>query len=425
MSTIYAVSSGRPPAAIAVLRVSGPGAFAAAEWLAGSLPPPRRASLRLLRDSEGRALDRALLLVFPGPATATGEDMVELHCHGGRAVVAAVERALATMPDCRAAEPGEFTRRALANGRIDLAEAEGLADLLEAETEAQRVAALGAAEGRISRQVATWLAAVADLSARIEAVLDHADEDDVDVGEAVVAEIAADARALGAAIAEAAAQPPVERLRDGVRVVIAGPPNAGKSTLLNLLAEREAAIVSPIAGTTRDRIEAAVAREGQAYTLLDTAGLTVTADQVEAIGVARAQDAILEADILLWLGEEAPPRQDAIWVQPRADLPGRERLRSGRVIAVSQSDERSIAGLWTLVMRRTAALVPRPEALPLRQRHRALCSEAAAELMVETRDPILTGECLRRARKMLASITGADATEAMLDALFSRFCIGK
>ena len=425
MSTIYAVSSGRPPAAIAVLRISGPGACAAAGALAGRLPEPRRAALRLLRDGAGGALDRALVLVFPGPRSATGEDLVELHLHGGRAVVAAVECALAAMPDCRAAEPGEFTRRALANGRIDLAEAEGLADLLEAETEAQRVAALGAAEGRISRQVGAWLARVADVSARIEAVLDHADEDDVDTADTVVAAIRAEARALGQEIANAAAGPPVERLREGVRVVIAGPPNAGKSTLLNLLAERDAAIVSPIAGTTRDRIEAGVIRGGMAYTLLDTAGLTATHDVVEAIGVARAEEAVIAADVLLWLGEDDPPRTDALWVQARADLPDREVLRPGRVCAVSQGDAASIDALWTGITTATAGLLPRADVLPLRERHRSLCERAADALNGDVTDPVLLGENLRVARSALASITGADATETMLDALFSRFCIGK
>ena len=425
MSTIFAVSSGRPPAAIAVLRISGSDALAAAEALAGSLPEPRRAGLRLLRDGEGQALDRALVLVFPGPRSATGEDLVELHCHGGRAVVAAVERALAAFPGCRAAESGEFTRRALENGRIDLTEAEGLADLLEAETEAQRVAALGAAEGRISRQVDAWMAQVADLSARIEAVLDHSDEDDVDADDSIVAGIAGQARALGREIAAAAEGPPVERLRDGVRVVIAGPPNAGKSTLLNLLAERDAAIVSPIAGTTRDRIEAAVIRGGVAYILLDTAGLTDTDDEVEVVGVARAAEAVTAADLLLWLGDDTPPRSNALWVQARADLPGRDILRLGRVAKIRQDDSRSIADLWHIIAEAVRSLTPSTDALPLKARHRSLCAEAAEALSSGMHDALIIAENLRTARNRLAEITGVDATEAMLNALFSRFCIGK
>jgi tRNA modification GTPase len=423
--TIFAVSSGRPPAAIAVLRVSGPMAFAAGRALAGTLPDPRQARVRVLRDANGALLDHALVIVFPGPHTATGEDLVELHCHGGRAVVVAVERALAAVPRCRLAEPGEFTRRALTNGRIDLAEAEGLADLLEAETEAQRIAAIGAVEGRISRQVADWVSQVAILSARVEAILDHDDEDDVAGGDDEVAAIAGEAATLGTAIRIVAAAPSVERLRDGIRVVIGGPPNAGKSTLLNLMVEREAAIVSPIAGTTRDRIEAAIVRGGMPYLLLDTAGLTRTDDLVEAIGVERATAAIAEADLLLWLGDDAPPRPDAIWVHARADVAGREAMPPGRSVAVRHDRPDLIDQLWGQVADRAAHLIPRVDAMPLRERHRALCVQAAGELEARTRDPLLLGECLRRARIALAGITGVDATEVMLDALFSRFCLGK
>ncbi len=425
VDTIFAVSSGRPPAAIAVVRVSGPGAMAAGAALAGTLPPSRRAGVRELRDGTGRLLDRALVIAFPGPRTATGEDLVELHCHGGRAVVSAVEQALAAIPGCRLADPGEFTRRALTNGRIDLAEAEGLADLLEAETEAQRVAAIGAVEGRIGRQVGAWLADVADLSARIEAILDHDDEDDVAGGDGEIAAIADAARALGRAMAAVASAPSVERLRDGVRVVIAGPPNAGKSTLLNLMAEREAAIVSPVAGTTRDRIEAAVMRGGVPYVLSDTAGLTATDDVIEAIGVERAEAAIAAADIVLWLGDDAPPDGGALWVHARGDVAGRGMLPAERDVAVRQDRPDTIDALWCKVADRAAALLPRADALPLRERHRELCQEAAAALLGVPSDPLLVGEDLRRARVALAGIIGVNATEVMLDALFSRFCLGK
>lgn len=423
--TIVALSSGRPPAAIGVIRVSGPRALAAAAGIAGSLPEPRRVGLRGLRDATGAMLDRALVLVFPGPATATGEDLVEFHCHGGRAVVAAVEAALVAHPGCRAAEPGEFTRRALAHGRIDLAEAEGLADLLEAETEAQRVAALAAAEGRISRQVATWMARAAALSARIEASIDYDDEDDVRSSGDAVAAIVADARALSEEIAATATAPPVERLRDGVRVVLAGPPNAGKSTLLNLLAERDAAIVSPHAGTTRDVIEAPVRRDGIAYLLFDTAGLTSTADEVEAIGVVRAEAAAGAADILLWLGDAPPPRADAVWLHARADQEGRGTPSSEAQVVVRRDDPATIDRLWSVLGERAAVLLPRSDALPLRQRHRRACVSAANDLAMTVHDPLLVAENLRRASRSLGKIVGVDATEAMLDALFSRFCLGK
>ena len=259
--TIFAVSSGAAPAAIAVIRISGADAFAAGRALAGTLPEPRRAGLRLLRDAE-IALDQALVLAFPGPATATGEDLLELHCHGGRAIVRAVETALARQPGLRPALPGEFTRRALANGRIDLAQAEGLADLIAAETEGARRAALAAADGAVSRAAAAWTDRLLELSARVEALIDFADEDDVPAAPAEVVRLKDAIRGLAGELSEAAGRPPVERLRDGIRVVLAGPPNSGKSSLLNALAEREVAIATPIAGTTRDRIEFPVVRGG-------------------------------------------------------------------------------------------------------------------------------------------------------------------
>lgn len=278
MTTIFALSSGAAPAGIGVIRVSGPNAMTAVAALAGPLPPPREARVRALRDAGGALLDRALVLVFPGPATATGEDLVELHCHGGRAVIAAVLRSLGEQPGLRQAVGGEFTRRALANGRIDLAEAAGLADLLSADTERQRVAALAAAEGVVSQRVRGWLDRLAMLSAMVEAQLDFADEDDVDDDAAAMAAVVEGQRALAAELAAVLANPPVERLRDGISVILAGPPNAGKSTLINLLSQRELAIVSPIAGTTRDRIEATVVRDGLVYVLTDTAGLTESDD---------------------------------------------------------------------------------------------------------------------------------------------------
>ncbi len=424
MDTIFATSSGRPPAAIAVIRISGPHAFAAAEQLIGGLPEPRRASLRALRDGDG-ILDRALVLTFPGPATATGEDLVELHCHGGRAVIAAVEAALARIAGLRPAAAGEFTRRALGNGRIDLAEAEGLADLLEAETEAQRRVALSATEGRVSGAIRSWMDRVAMLSARVEAMLDFADEDDVASDAAAFEAVREGAVALAAEIAAVIDAPPVERLRDGTRVVIGGPPNSGKSTLLNLLGDRDAAIVSAISGTTRDRIDVSVTRRGVAYVLTDTAGLTATADPIEAIGVARAEDAIRDADILLWLGDAIPPRADAIWIHARADVAGRERSPEGRAFAIAQSDGGSGERVWTALHDRAAAMLPREDAIALKRDQRRRCAMAVAALRDPTGDALILGENLRQARIALAAILGLDATGEMLDALFVRFCIGK
>jgi tRNA modification GTPase len=425
VKTIFAVSSGRPPAAIAVVRVSGPHAFVAAQALAGPLPAPRHASLRGLRDAGGALLDRALVIVFPGPNTATGEDLVEFHCHGGRAVIAAVEQALSAVAGLRPAEPGEFTRRALTNGRIDLTEAEGLADLLEAETEGQRVAAMTAAEGRVSQAVRGWMDSVAMLSARIEAILDFADEDDVASDSAAFDAIVAGVEALATEIETVVAAPPVERLKDGLRVVIGGPPNSGKSTLLNLLGERDAAIVSPISGTTRDRIELPVTRDGVAYVLTDTAGLIDTQDPIEAIGVTRAEDALAAADIVLWLADTPPPRADAIWIHARADLPGRGEIPADRALAIAQTDSGSLDRLWAALHARAAAMLPRSDAIAPKAHQRRQCGLAVDALRDAGSDALIVAECLRQARSILAGVLGLDATGEMLDALFGRFCIGK
>lgn len=424
MDTIVALSSGAPPAAIAVIRISGPDALAAASAMVGDLPPPRHASLRAWRDVTGGLLDRGLVLVFPGPGSATGEDLVELHGHGGRAVTAAVSATLTAQPGVRLAEPGEFTRRALLNGRIDLAQAEGLADLLEAETEGQRRAALMASEGRVSRAVHGWLARIADMSAQIEATLDYAEEGDLGAESALLATVHDDIAALRAEIAGVLASPPVERLRDGVRVVIAGPPNSGKSTLLNLLAQRDAAIVSPHAGTTRDRVETPARRNGVAYLLTDTAGLHDTSEPVERIGVELAEKAIASADLLLWAGDEPPPRADALWLHMRADLAGRALVPPGRVSAVRQDDQVTIERIWQHIEHHLTRLLPKADDLPLRERQRQACAFAMANLL-PCDDPLIMAERLRIARTTLGSILGIDATESMLDALFSRFCLGK
>ncbi|MBB3912187.1 tRNA uridine-5-carboxymethylaminomethyl(34) synthesis GTPase MnmE [Sphingomonas desiccabilis] len=431
MDTIFAVSSGQPPAAIALLRVSGPGAVAAAEALAGELPPPRRAGLRALRDpADGGLLDRALLLWFPAPHTATGEDLVELHLHGGRAVVRAVEACLARQPRLRPAEAGEFTRRALANGRLDLSEAEGLGDLLMAETEAQRRAALATAEGAVRRQVEGWQDRLLMLAAHVEAMLDHADEEDVADDFGALENIRSGCEALGAELAEVLAAPPVERLRDGIRVVLAGPPNSGKSTLLNALADREAAIVSPIAGTTRDRIEAPVVRNGIAWVLTDTAGLAEnTDDPIERIGIARAEEAMQRADLLLWLADDPAPEIEGVQVlalHPRADLPGRGAVPSDR-IGLSVAQGWGIVELWSEMERMARGLLPREDMLALNRRQQDLLHDAACALAdaAAHHDPLLIAEELRRARAAFDRVTGRADVEGVLDALFGRFCIGK
>lgn len=426
MDTIFAVSSGAPPAAIGIVRVSGAAAFAAVACLAGTLPAPRRASLRALRDSSGLLIDRALVLAFPGPDSATGEDVVELHVHGGRAIVRAVEAALALQPGLRRAEPGEFTRRALLNGRIDLTEAEGLGDLLAAETEAQRRAALLVAEGAIRRLAQGWTDRLLALAARVEAQLDFADEDDVTLD--TLAPISAALVVLAGEMDAALANPPVERLRDGVRVVIAGPPNSGKSTLLNALAERDAAIVSPISGTTRDRIEVPVTRGGIAYVLTDTAGLAgETLDPIEQIGISRAEEAMQNADVVLWLGDEAPPSPDMIAVHARADIEGREIAPPNADLAISVASGMGMASLWKLLGNRAATILPREDAVAMNQRQRSLIAAcaAAAQSAAAHEDLILVAEDLRLAMAALDALVGRSDVEAMLDALFRRFCLGK
>lgn len=424
--TIFARSSGAPPAAIAIVRVSGSGAFAAAEALAGSLPQPRTVSVRTLRDpADDTLLDRALVLAFAAPATATGEDLVELHLHGGRAVVAAVEQALAKIDGLRAAAPGEFTRRALANGRIDLTEAEGLADLLAAETEAQRRQALAHAEGGLRRAIEDWTTKAIALAAQVEAVIDHDDEDDVDAADRVIARVRGEATTLGAMIAEALAQPPAERLRDGIRVVLAGPPNSGKSSLLNALAAREAAIVSSIAGTTRDRIEVPVVHGGVAWVFTDTAGLAErTDDPIEAIGVSRARDAIADADIVLWLGNDPAPG-GALALFPRADI--RSATDRGERLAVSAVTGAGLIELWQVLHARAVHILPKPDALALNQRQASTLRRAGDALTkaAAADGALIIAEELRSALAAFDALTGRAGVEEILDNLFARFCIGK
>lgn len=429
-ATIYALSSGAPPAALAIVRISGPGAAGALTAVAGMLPQPRRASLRTLRDPASKGiLDHALVLWFPGPDTATGEDLAELHLHGGRAVVRAVEAALSDMAGLRLAEPGEFTRRAFLNGRMDLAEAEGLSDLLFAETEAQRIAAIRTASGHLSRQVEAWRGEVLRLSALVEAELDFSDEDDV--GEDVADHVAEGIAALAGEIDLALARPRAERLRDGVRVVLAGPPNAGKSTLLNALLQREAAIVSDIAGTTRDVIEAPVALGGIPFVLTDTAGLRDEgAEAIESIGIARAQDAIASADIVLWLGAEGEgPDHPALWeIEPQIDRAGvsRETSRSARHRLSAKTGEGLDALIADLVAT-ARTLLPAGDEVALNARQHRLLGECASALhgAEAQADLLLRAEGLRLARQALDQLLGRTHVEDMLDALFGAFCIGK
>lgn len=427
--TIFALSSGAPPAAIAVVRLSGPASADALRALTGRLPSPRRATLATLRDAGGEPLDRALVLWLPGPATATGEDMAELHLHGGRAVIAAVLAALDALPGLATAEPGAFTRRAFANGRLDLAEAEGLADLLAAETEGQRRQALRLVEGGLGRLIEGWLGRLLALAAHVEAAIEFGEEE-IDVPALGPAERAALARLRGE-VGEALARPPAERLRDGPRVLVAGPVNAGKSSLINVLAGRDAAIVTDVAGTTRDLVEVPVLLDGVACLLIDSAGLRDSDDPVERIGIARARAAAETADLILWLGApaDAPVAgTDApIVVHARADLPERRATPDGCDVAVSVRTGKGLAALRSLIARRLRALLPPPDTVALHRRHRALVAATAAALdeAAATTDAVLVAEHLRTARAALDRVTGRAGVEDMLDAVFARFCIGK
>ncbi|MEQ1688315.1 MAG: tRNA uridine-5-carboxymethylaminomethyl(34) synthesis GTPase MnmE [Sphingopyxis sp.] len=427
MDTIFALSSGSPPAAIAIIRISGPCAGSALCALAGKLPPPRVAKRAIVRDATGSELDRALLLWFPGPGSATGEDLAEIHAHGGRAVVRAIEAALAALPGLRRAEPGEFTRRALMNGRIDLAQAEGLADLLEAETEGQRRQALALAGGALSGKVADWQAQLLMLSARAEAMLDFADEDDVAADDAEILLINNVIEELSASWRHWLARPWAERLRDGLTVAIAGPPNVGKSTLLNALAAREAAIVSPIAGTTRDVIEVPLALDGIPFRFADTAGLHGgTGDVIEAEGIRRAQAWVAGADMLLWLGSpnDAPDHPHMCRIAAQAD---RVPADAGADLALSAQTGKGMADLHRWLVDRARTLLPHEGEVALGARHRAALQAAADALDdgAARADPLLLAESLRGARIAIDAITGRAGTEDMLDALFGRFCIGK
>ena len=422
--TIFALSSGSPPAAIAVVRVSGPHAGDVMRILAGHLPEPRRAGTCDLIDTDGEVIDRALVLWLPGPRTVTGEDVAEFHLHGGRAVVCGLEQVLETMPGLRRADPGEFTRRAFANGRIDLAEAEGLADLLSAETELQRRSAQAMAGGAFSRQVEAWRGSLLDLSAGLEAALDFADEDDVAL---LPANFAQKRDGLHREIAGWLARPRAEKLREGYRVVIAGPPNAGKSTLFNALIEDDAAIATPIPGTTRDVLTRPVALEGIPFLFADTAGLhDFVDDEVEAIGIERALEALDRADLVLWLGPEGQGPQGSWDIASQIDRAGIEPRPNARH-SVSAVTFAGMDDLRQDLVTTARGSMPRPGDVALNERQHQLLTRAAHVLGAagHERDPLLIAENLRVGRVAFDALLGRTTTEDMLDALFGRFCIGK
>ena len=418
--TIYALSSGAPPAGIGVIRISGPRAGEALSRMANGLPPARSPRLRILRDGEGAALDQALVMWFAGPNTATGEDLAEIHCHGGRAVVAALLAALSSIDGLREAEPGEFTRRAFSNGQIDLAEAEGLADLLSAETELQRRGALLAAGGDLSRQIEGWRNRVLGLAASIEAVIDFADEDDVSLP-------ASFSRELDELIGEIRAtsqRPATDRLRGGIRVVLAGPPNAGKSSLFNALLSDDAAIVTSEAGTTRDVLERPVSIGGVPLVLVDTAGMRDSgAGAIEEMGIERARKEVASGHIVLWLGAPDELPVGAIQISAKSDL-GAVQSEGLEVSAVTGF---GLSELTDMLVEKAREILPPVDQIAFNRRQREWAQTAAQSLVdVNTHsDLLIAAENLRAARRALDRLVGRDSTEEMLDALFGRFCIGK
>ena len=447
--TIFALSSGRPPSAIAIVRVSGPQAGSVLTALAGRLPAPRMATRALLRDANQQPIDDAVILWFPGPASATGEDVAEFHVHGGRAVLAALFAVLSTFADLRAAEPGEFTRRAFENGKLDLTEAEGLDDLIHADTDRQRRQALRQLKGLLGDRARSWRDQIIGASALIEAGIDFSDEGDVSAE--LIAPAVAKIKVLLGEIEEVlAAQGRSERLRDGLVVAIAGPPNVGKSTLMNTLARREVAIVSPYAGTTRDVIEVQLDLSGYPVTVIDTAGIRETDDPVEQEGVRRARARAAEADLVLWMSDaqhDERPQQGAapVWrVRNKTDLaaPGSgaagekepaELLARGRGDAdfcISASRGDGIAELIAALVRFAENYFGSDDgALIGRERQRNLLQETAVSLRrcltaVEVGEE-LAAEDLRMAAYSLGRLLGRVDVEDILDVIFREFCIGK
>lgn len=429
MDTIYALATARGKAGVAVIRISGPAACDALAALGAARPDWRKAGLRKLTDPAGIYLDEALVLAFPKGASFTGEEVVELHTHGSPATIAAVLRALSEIEGLRMAEPGEFTRRALENEQLDLAQVEGLADLLEAETEAQRRQALRVLSGAIGQRAEVWRSNLIRASALLEATIDFADEEvPVDVSpevlellDTVETDLKSEAEGVSAA----------ERIREGFEVAIVGPPNAGKSTLLNALAGREAAITSEYAGTTRDVIEVRMDLGGLPVTVLDTAGLRETSDVVEGIGIDRARQRAMAADLRVFLMDETGAAEG---LEPLADdivLRGKGDLRGQSDNAVSGKTGQGVA---ELIARITSTLETRAARAQTatRERHRLAIVNALASL-AEARNQVLMGEDraeiaaeeLRSSIRALDSLVGRVDVEQILDEIFASFCLGK
>ena len=432
-TTIYATATSAGRAAIAVVRLSGPDARAVLRLLAGRVPEPRQADLVTLRHpTTHEVLDRCLVLFFQGPKSETGEDCAEFHLHGSRAVLAALLAVLGALPNLRQAEPGEFARRAFLNGKLDLTQVEGLADLIDAETQDQRRQAQRQMSGAMAEATAPWRAALIQASAQVETAIDFAE--DVELADALHGSLlpllCPILKGLRHELSQANA---AERVREGVQIVIAGPPNAGKSSLLNAMARREAAIVSPQAGTTRDLIEVHLDLGGCAATLVDTAGLRVSDDAVEQVGVARARARAETADLVLWLSEEGgrpPACGEMVWpIISKADRhPPDTRRADGFYLSV-ETEENVAALLARLAEFARGVAQAGGAGLLARARHRQAfaAAERAVAAVVKGADlPVeVLAEELRGARTALDHLIGSVDVEDILGDIFSRFCIGK
>ncbi|AXQ94945.1 tRNA uridine-5-carboxymethylaminomethyl(34) synthesis GTPase MnmE [Cereibacter azotoformans] len=428
MDTIYALASARGKAGVAVLRLSGPQAHEAVAAFGVSLPEVRRAALRRLTWN-GEVLDEALILLFAEGASFTGERSAEIHLHGSAAAVSSVLQALSELPGLRLADAGEFTRRALDNGRLDLAQVEGLADLLDSETEAQRRQAMRVFSGAIGKRTERWRSDLIRAAALLEATIDFADEDvPVDVTPEVRGLLE---RLISDLKREVDGSRVAERIRDGFEVAIIGAPNAGKSTLLNALAQREAAITSEVAGTTRDVIEVRMNLGGLAVTLLDTAGLRETHDPVEALGIDRALTRARAADLRIFLLDRSgevvglEPEADDLIVQGKADT----RLTRGLSVSGLTGDgiQELVEALQDRLLARTAgagSFTRERHRLAMERAIRAMES-AHVQLMQGVPHPELAAEDLRLALRALDSLVGRVDVEALLGEIFSSFCIGK
>lgn len=426
--TIFARATAQGRAGIAVIRISGWRAFDAAEALAGERPPDRQAGLRWLRDHSGSKIDQALVLCFPGPGSFTGEDVVELQLHGGIAVCRMAADALARLAGLREAEPGEFTRRALLNGRLDLVEVEGLADLLAAETSAQHRQAMRLLGGNLSRRAGRWRERLVQGLAYVEASIDFADDGVSD--EALVSAIPPLQELLAELRAEVQGGRMAERIRSGFEVALVGAPNVGKSTLLNAMAGREAALTSATAGTTRDVIELRMDLEGLPVTVLDMAGIRSAGDGVEQLGIDRARQRAAKADLRVFLvedaGELAVRREPGdIVVRAKSDLGG-----IGEALAVSGLTGQGVAELLGAIREELGGRAAEAGALSHRRQSAAVeraaaALEAALRHLAAARHPELASAELHRALHALDFLVGRVDVEAVLDVIFQSFCLGK